>query len=100
MGKNSCQPEGLQPQRPNYVRHSKSSGTDARPYMHFYLILVLTLALLAVIFIIQNVAAVDVNFLFWTISMSRSLLIIFTLGIGFLLGWFLRIYYSYRRSVS
>jgi uncharacterized integral membrane protein len=68
--------------------------------MHFYLILVFTLALPAFIFIIQNVAAVDVNFLFWTISMSRSLLIIFTLGIGFLLGWFLRIYYTYRRSVT
>lgn len=64
--------------------------------MSFYLVLVLALAGIAVIFIIQNVAAVDVNFLFWTISMSRSLLIIFTLAIGLLLGWFLHSYYSYR----
>jgi len=64
--------------------------------MSFYLVLVLTLAGIAVIFIVQNVAAVDVNFLFWTISMSRALLIFFTLAIGFLLGWFLHSYYAYR----
>ena len=64
--------------------------------MSFYLMLVLALAGIALIFIIQNVAAVDVNFLLWTVSMSRALLIIFTLAIGFLLGWFLHSYYSYR----
>ena len=66
--------------------------------MSFYLLVILALAVLAVIFIIQNVAAVDVNFLLWTVSMSRALLIIFTLAIGFLLGWLLHSYYSYRRS--
>jgi uncharacterized integral membrane protein len=68
--------------------------------MHFYLILILTLTTFAVIFIVQNAAAVDVNFLFWTVSMSRSLLIIFTLAIGFLLGWLLRTYYFYRNTKS
>ena len=66
--------------------------------MSFSLVLVLALAGIALIFVIQNVAAVDVNFLLWTISMSRALLIIFTLAIGFLLGWFLHSYYSYRIS--
>jgi putative membrane protein len=66
--------------------------------MTLYLGLVLALVGLALIFIVQNVAAVDVNFLVWTISMSRALLIVFTLAIGFLLGWFLHIYYSYRRA--
>ena len=68
--------------------------------MNIYLALVLVLVGFALLFIIQNVAAVDVNFLVWTISMSRSLLILFTLSIGFLLGWFLHSYYSYRRSRS
>lgn len=68
--------------------------------MHSYLILILTLTTFAAIFIVQNAAAVDVNFLFWTVSMSRSLLIIFTLAIGFLLGWLLRTYYSYRNTKS
>lgn len=62
------------------------------------LILVLALAGIALVFIIQNVAAVEVNFLLWTISISRALLIIFTLVIGFLLGWFLHSFYSYRKS--
>jgi len=66
--------------------------------MRFYLILVLALAGVAVIFIIQNVAAVDVNFLLWTVSMSRALLIIFTLAIGFMLGWFVHSFYSYRKT--
>ena len=63
---------------------------------HFYLILIISLASFALIFTVQNVAAVDVTFLVWTISMSRALLILFTLSIGFLLGWFLHTYYAYR----
>lgn len=66
--------------------------------MNLYLALVLALAGVALIFTVQNVAAVDVTFLVWTISMSRALLILFTLSIGFLLGWFLHTYYSYRRA--
>ncbi len=66
--------------------------------MSFNLMMVLTLAGIALLFIIQNVASVDVNFLLWTVSMSRALLIIFTLVIGFLLGWFLHSYSSYRKN--
>ena len=66
--------------------------------MSFKLILILIIACLAVIFITQNVAAVDVTFLFWSISMSRALLIFFVLMIGFVLGWFLHGYLTYRRS--
>jgi len=66
--------------------------------MSFNLVLVLGLVGIALIFIIQNVAAVDVNFLLWTVSMSRALVIIFTLVIGFLLGWLLHSFWSYRRS--
>jgi len=66
--------------------------------MSYYLITAFVLAGFSVIFIIQNVAAVDVNFLFWTLSLSSALLIFFTLAIGFLLGWFLHSYYAYLRS--
>jgi putative membrane protein len=66
--------------------------------MSFNLILILIIAGLTVIFITQNVAAVDVTFLFWSISMSRALLIFFVLMIGFVLGWFLHGYLTYRRS--
>jgi uncharacterized integral membrane protein len=64
--------------------------------MSFHLVLVIALAGISLLFIIQNVAAVDVTFLLWSVSMSRALLIIITLATGFLLGWFLHSYYSYR----
>jgi putative membrane protein len=66
--------------------------------MSFKLILILIIAGLTVIFITQNVVAVDVTFLFWSISMSRALLIFFVLMIGFVLGWFLHSYLTYRKS--
>lgn len=66
--------------------------------MTLKLIMSIIFASLAVIFIIQNVTSVDVSFLFWSISMSRALLIFFTLVIGFILGWFLHGYFSYRKS--
>jgi lipopolysaccharide assembly protein A len=66
--------------------------------MSIKLILILILASLAVIFITQNVAVVEVSFLFWSVSMSRALLIFFLLMIGFVLGWFLHGYLSYRKS--
>jgi len=66
--------------------------------MNFKIILIIILASITVIFLIQNVAAVEVSFLFWYISMSRALLIFFTLVIGFLFGWFLHSYFTYRKA--
>lgn len=66
--------------------------------MNTRLILLLVITGIAVLFITQNVAVVEVNFLFWSLAMSRALLIFFTLAIGFLLGWFLHSYFTYRKS--
>ena len=66
--------------------------------MNIRLILVLVIAGITVLFITQNVSVVEVTFLFWSISMSRALLIFFTLAIGFVLGWFVHSYLGYRRS--
>jgi len=66
--------------------------------MGFKLISVLILVCLATIFIIQNVAAVDVRFLFWSIAMSRALLIVFAIVIGFVFGWIVHAYLALRRS--
>jgi len=66
--------------------------------MNFKLIAIIILASVTVLFITQNVAAVEVSFLFWSISMSRALLIFFTLVIGFILGWSLHSYLSYRKA--
>ena len=43
--------------------------------MHIKLVFSLILAGLAVLFVIQNVAVVEISFMIWTVSMSRSLLI-------------------------
>ncbi|HUH66567.1 MAG TPA: LapA family protein [Syntrophales bacterium] len=66
--------------------------------MNLKFVLILILAGIVIIFITQNVAVVEVRFLFWNMSMSRALLIFFLLIIGVALGWFLHSYVVYRRS--
>ena len=60
--------------------------------MNIKLIFVLVLAGLAVLFIVQNVTAVEVRFLLWSVEMSRSLLIFLLLFLNTLsatlLGFF------------
>ncbi|MCB4361882.1 lipopolysaccharide assembly protein LapA domain-containing protein [Quatrionicoccus australiensis] len=65
--------------------------------MNLKLILVLTLSVLAVLFIAQNVAIVEISFLVWQTSMSSALLIFFTLVTGVLLGWFLHANLQHHR---
>ncbi|MCI0401491.1 MAG: LapA family protein [Gammaproteobacteria bacterium] len=45
---------------------------------------------LAAVFIVQNLAVVEVHFLFWKMGMSRALLIAFFILIGIAVGWLLR----------
>ena len=44
---------------------------------------------LVIIFVLQNTQVVEVRFLFWTISMSRALILFSTLAIGLIAGWLL-----------
>lgn len=66
--------------------------------MNLKLVLILALSSLAVLFVAQNTAMVEIGFLFWRTSMSSALLIFFTLMSGFILGWFLHEYLAYRKS--
>jgi lipopolysaccharide assembly protein A len=66
--------------------------------MNFKLTLILVLSGIILIFVTQNVAAVEVTFLLWSISLSRALLIFFALAIGILIGWFLRSYIEHRQA--
>ncbi len=66
--------------------------------MNFKITVVIILVSLVFIFLIQNIAAVSVSFLFWDISMSRAVLIFFCLMIGFVIGWFLNSYLSYKKD--
>ncbi|MDJ0913078.1 MAG: LapA family protein [Desulfobacterales bacterium] len=52
-------------------------------------IIILCLIGLVAIFVLQNTQVVEVRFLFWTLSMSRALIIFGTLAIGFIGGWLL-----------
>lgn len=68
--------------------------------MNYKLIIMLILAGLAVLFIIQNVAIVEIQFLLWSIQMSRSLLMFLLLAMGIIIGWFLHGYLKYRKGHS
>jgi putative membrane protein len=51
-----------------------------------YSILILSIALLFVVFIIQNAEMVDLTFLIWGIEISKALLMMICAAVGFLLG--------------
>jgi len=52
-------------------------------------IIILILAVLALIFVLQNSEVVTINLFIWTIAMSRIILIASLLLIGFLIGFLL-----------
>jgi uncharacterized integral membrane protein len=81
--------------RKNYFISIRTKGGFA---MNMKLIINLILAGLALIFIIQNITVVEVRFLFWTLSMSRALLMFFILAIGMIVGWSLHGLYVPRRT--
>ena len=62
------------------------------------LITILVLIGMALLFIFQNVAMVEIQFLFWSTSMPRSLMILLILLTGIAIGWFLRSYLRYRKT--
>lgn len=63
------------------------------------LIVSLVLVVLLLIFIIQNSAVVELRILFWTLSMSRSLMILFVLFVGLAVGWIVGSYF-HRKPAS
>jgi len=66
--------------------------------MSFRNILTLLLLIIVAAFIFQNTAVVEIRFLFWTLSMSRALLILVLLAIGMVLCWLLQGYRFLRRK--
>ena len=66
--------------------------------MNFKITLVVILVCLTLIFLAQNIQVVTVSFLLWEVSMSRAVLLFFSLLIGFIIGLFLHSYLSYRKD--
>jgi uncharacterized integral membrane protein len=54
--------------------------------IRWHLIAVLGLVVLFVIVIFQNTEVVKIRLLFWTLSMSRIILLLFSLLVGFVVG--------------
>lgn len=68
--------------------------------MQTKLVVSLVLIGLAVLFIVQNAAVVDIRFLFWKLSMSRALFMLFMLAIGVVAGWVLHSYVQHKKEAG
>ena len=66
--------------------------------MNFKIGLVAIFAMLALIFMVQNIEVMTVHFLFWQLSMSRAIFLFFILLTGFIIGWFLHSFVSYSQK--
>lgn len=66
--------------------------------MNFKIVMVVIFSGLVLAFVAQNIDVVTVRCLFWEMSMSRAVLIFFSVLSGFIIGWFLNSYLSYRRD--
>lgn len=55
--------------------------------MRAWSVVLLVLLALVIVFALQNTQVVDVQFFFWTLSMSRALVLLGTLVIGLFAGW-------------
>lgn len=65
--------------------------------MSYKLISTLILIGVVVIFVIQNVAVVEIKFLLWSFEMSRSLLYFIIIAIGIVSGWLLNSYHRHKK---
>ena len=66
--------------------------------MKFKLILSLILVCLVILFIIQNVAIVDIHFFAWTLAMSGALIFFLFFALGAVFGWLLQSYLLHRKK--
>jgi uncharacterized integral membrane protein len=62
------------------------------------LVVILTLIFIATLFLIQNTQVVNINILVWTYYMSVSLVVVSTLIVGILVGWFFNSYLSHKKK--
>lgn len=63
------------------------------------LIVAITLLVLVVIFLLQNMTVATIRFLFWELTFSRALLYLLLFGAGLIGGWLLGTYRRRHRRV-
>lgn len=66
--------------------------------MKYKLISGIVLFFIIVIFIIQNAATVEIHLIFWTVSISRVLLMLIILLLGIVIGWILNSYFKHIKD--
>ena len=66
--------------------------------MQFKKILAFVLGGIGLLFIVQNMAMVEIQFLFWSFSLPRTLLLLLLLIIGFLIGWLWHSYLLHKKE--
>jgi uncharacterized integral membrane protein len=64
--------------------------------MNLKLVAIITLLVLAGIFVIQNTEVVELHFLFWTMTMSRALMFVLLVLIGVAIGWLLHVHLLHK----
>jgi len=58
---------------------------------------IFTLIVFVILFIVQNLAVVEIKFLFWSTQMSRSIFIFILLLTGIFIGWLLHSYFKHKQ---
>ena len=66
--------------------------------MHIKKILAFVLMGIAVVFIIQNISVVEIQFLFWSFSLPRAIFLVLLLAIGVLIGWLWHSYLVHKKE--
>lgn len=72
--------------------HIDGQGGDKakrRMALNVKIILLVLLGGAIALFLIQNVAEAEIQFLLWSVTMRRSTLVLLVLGIGIVIGWVL-----------
>ena len=64
----------------------------------FKIICIVVLIALAAVFTFQNTAVMQLNFLFWSVSMSACLMLLITLSSGIVIGLLLSVLNTRRKS--
>lgn len=68
--------------------------------MNGKLLLTLLLSGIVIMFVIQNMAIVDIKFFIWTLSVSGALLFILLFTFGAVFGWLLHGYSTHRKKAA
>lgn len=66
--------------------------------MQAKMIAILVLIGVSILFIVQNVAVVDIRFLFWSFPVSRVLLLFLAVLVGIIIGWVLHSMLTHQRN--